>query len=227
MDARAQFCARTEGDRKFHDDYDGMNDMSDVDIGITENGQVAFEHSDDDDDDSLDGLNFSVPANDRTLGSTEQSIATTDTIDTSYTDGAMVSVGSDSHSVNKASKDRSSSMDSKSSNRTTQSPDRKQQSFQSLLPMPEHPTRQRSAPRAIPKPPQSQNQPFMSAHPASQPSSAGSTASTFLNNLLDPAASTFNNSFMSHTPPTHIATSYEASHFGKRARSGVSPCVII
>jgi hypothetical protein len=31
---------------------------------------------------------------------------------------------------------------------------------------------------------------------------------------------------MSHTPPTHISTSYEASHFGKRPRSGVSQCCV-
>jgi hypothetical protein len=55
----------------------------------------------------------------------------------------------------------------------------------------------------------------------SQASSAGSTGSAFLNNILNPA-STFNNAHLSHTPPTQVSTSYEVSHFGKRARSGVS-----
>jgi hypothetical protein len=92
-----------------------------------------------------------------------------------------------------------------------------------LIPLPEHPTRQKSAPRAIPN---AHNfaVPHLSMAPptASQPSSAGSTASAFLNNLMDPAASTFSNNRFSHTPPNQAATSYEASHFGKRARSGVS-----
>ena len=119
-------------------------------------------------------------------------------------------------------------------NKTKQNTDQRHQhqqqfeAFQSLLPLPEHPTRQRSAPRAIPisKPPSSVAQTqFTTGHSASQPSSAGSTASTFLNNLLDPAASTFTGTQISHTPPDQIATSYEVSHFGKRARSGVSTFV--
>lgn len=92
-----------------------------------------------------------------------------------------------------------------------------------LLPLPEHSERERSAPRAIPnaKAASAHNQ-SMAPPPPSLPSSAGSTASTFLNNLMDPAASTFNRTQFSHTPPNQVATSYEASHFGKRARSGVS-----
>ena len=92
-----------------------------------------------------------------------------------------------------------------------------------LLPFPEHHlTSQKSAPRAIPKA-QSLTVPNQGMAPpsASQPSSAGSTASAFLNNLMDPAASTFNSTHFSHTPPSQISTSYEASHFAKRARSGV------
>lgn len=214
MDARSPLFARMEGDRKIHDDYDGMNDLSDVDFGLTinESGRGVFEPSDD--DDTLDGLDFSAlaPGSGRPLDTTDG---------TGRLDSAR-SAALDAHSTLGLSKDRSFSLDSQSSNFTSQSPERKQQSFQPLLPLPEHPTIQRSAPRAIPKPPQSHNQPVVSNHPSSQPSSAGSTASAFLNNLLDPAASTFNNTHMSHTPPNHIATSYEASHFGKRARSGVS-----
>jgi hypothetical protein len=57
----------------------------------------------------------------------------------------------------------------------------------------------------------------------SQASSAGSSGSAFLNNILNPAATTTNTGFtiMAHTPPTYIATSYEASHFGKRPRANV------
>lgn len=92
-----------------------------------------------------------------------------------------------------------------------------------LLPFPEHTTSHKSAPRAIPNAQTSaaQNQ-TMAPPPSSQPSSAGSTASAFLNNLMDPAASTFNSTQYSHTPPNQVSTSYEVSHFGKRARSGVS-----
>jgi len=92
-----------------------------------------------------------------------------------------------------------------------------------LLPLPENTTVSKSAPRAIPIVSNSmvQNQP-VAPPPVSQPSSAGSTASAFLNNLMDPAASTFNSTMFSHTPPSTISTSYEVSHFAKRARSGVS-----
>jgi hypothetical protein len=85
--------------------------------------------------------------------------------------------------------------------------------YHSLVPLPEQVQRQRSAPRAIP----SSTKVISTHHPpiGSQPSSAGSTGSAFLNNI-------FNNGHLSHTPPTHVSTSYESSHFGKRARSGVS-----
>ena len=216
MDTRAPLFARAEGDRKIQDDYDGMNDMSDVDFGLTlnESARGVFEPSDD--DDTLDGLDFTAlaPASARPLETT----GTDGTARVDSTKSAML----DGPSTSGLSKDRSFSLDSQFSNMTSQSPERKQQSFQPLLPLPEHPTIQRSAPRAIPKAPPSHNQPVLPTHPSSQPSSAGSTASAFLNNLLDPAATTFNNTHMSHTPPNHIATSYEASHFGKRARSGVS-----
>lgn len=78
---------------------------------------------------------------------------------------------------------------------------------------------QRSAPRAIPASlKQSIDYPQTSG---SRSSSAGSTGTAFLNNILNPA-STFNSTQLSHTPPTHVSTSYEVSHFGKRPRSGVS-----
>jgi hypothetical protein len=90
----------------------------------------------------------------------------------------------------------------------------------SLVPLPEQVQRQRSASRAIPSPTKVIP---TNHHPSigSQPSSAGSTGSAFLNNILNPG-SAFNNAHLSHTPPTHVSTSYEVSHFGKRARSGVS-----
>eukprot|EP00526_Cylindrotheca_closterium_P006501 CAMPEP_0113620644 /NCGR_PEP_ID=MMETSP0017_2-20120614/10526_1 /TAXON_ID=2856 /ORGANISM="Cylindrotheca closterium" /LENGTH=585 /DNA_ID=CAMNT_0000530325 /DNA_START=41 /DNA_END=1798 /DNA_ORIENTATION=- /assembly_acc=CAM_ASM_000147 len=76
---------------------------------------------------------------------------------------------------------------------------------------------QRSAPRSIPvSTKQSVDHPQTSG---SRPSSAGSTGTAFLNNILNPA-STFNSTHLSHTPPTHVSTSYEVSHFGKRPRSG-------
>jgi hypothetical protein len=54
--------------------------------------------------------------------------------------------------------------------------------------------------------------------PQPQASSYGSSGSTFLSSVLNPIASTFGN-ITRHTPPT-LGSSYEASHFGKRARSG-------
>jgi hypothetical protein len=70
-------------------------------------------------------------------------------------------------------------------------------------------------------------------------SAAGSPENGFMNNMVDPVASATsarlpNNEIgsnqqqqqLSHTPPADVATSYESSHFGKRARAGVSASVV-
>jgi hypothetical protein len=102
---------------------------------------------------------------------------------------------------------------------------------------PHHPSGMpRSRPVSIPQPSssyqQQQHAPMTTSSTSaaaasgtvSQASSAGSSGSAFLNNILNPAATTTNTGFtiMAHTPPTYIATSYEASHFGKRPRANVS-----
>ena len=91
-------------------------------------------------------------------------------------------------------------------------------------PKPRHDHYTRSSPRAIPS-----KKPSVEAPP--QASSAGSTGSNFMNNILNSTGGTFNNTQMSHTPPTQASTSYEASHFGKRQRSGVSlnqkSCIVL
>lgn len=96
------------------------------------------------------------------------------------------------------------------------------------------PQKARSQPMAIPKPSTPQLIPTSNllssgrgSAPPSQPSSVGSSGSTFLNNIMTPSATTFNNTQISHTPPTHLATSYEASHFGKRRRADVSSNMLI
>lgn len=200
-----------EAERKFHDDFDIDDDFR---VTVTESGQTAVHNSDA--SDPLDDMDFSILASGRTMETIDRPAGKSDRL------GLRES----------SSKDASSDLDSQSHIKKNQSIDQRQrqqhqsESFQPLLPLPDHPTRPRSAPRAIPnsKPPtaQTQTQGTTVDPPASRPSSAGSTASAFLNNLLDPAASTFNNTQISHTPPNQIATSYEASHFGKRARSGVS-----
>lgn len=209
MDARAHPFSTMEAERKFHDDFDIDDDFR---VTVTESGQTAVHNSDA--SDPLDDMDFSILASGRTMETIDRPAGKSDRL------GLRES----------SSKDASSDLDSQSHMKTNQSIDQRQrqqhqsESFQPLLPLPDHPTRPRSAPRAIPnsKPPtaQIQTQGTTVGPPASQPSSAGSTASAFLNNLLDPAASTFNNTQISHTPPNQIATSYEASHFGKRARSG-------
>jgi hypothetical protein len=89
-----------------------------------------------------------------------------------------------------------------------------------------------SSARSIPVPAPNKNYPpLMQQHqqPQSQGSSQGSSGSAFLSSVLNPTGSTFAGNYMnsqqqhqllSHTPPTALGTSYEASHFGKRARSG-------
>jgi hypothetical protein len=69
----------------------------------------------------------------------------------------------------------------------------------------------RSPAKAIPKQPSLPVGSSLS-HPDN---SGGSTGSSFLSGLFNPAQ-------LSHTPPTLCSTSYESSHFGKRLRSGVS-----
>lgn len=229
MDTKEHLFARMETERKFSGDFD-----IDVDFHLSESGQASDEHADD--SDNLDDMDFSMLVSGRNLGNTDRSMATgNDTPDTNFADetsGFVDSSTINSRSTGKQSdrsREASSNVDSQSNNKI-QSTDQKrhhhqQQQQQSFQPLPDHATRQRSAPRAIPnsKPSAAQTQQSTSAgFLASQPSSAGSTASAFLNNLLDPAASTFNMTHFSHTPPNQIATSYEASHFGKRARSGVS-----
>jgi len=66
----------------------------------------------------------------------------------------------------------------------------------------------------VPQPPQSS----LLQPTQSQASSQASSGSAFLSSVLNPTASTFGNTQLSHTPP--VASSYEVSHFGKRARSG-------
>jgi hypothetical protein len=87
-----------------------------------------------------------------------------------------------------------------------------------------------SSARSIPVPAPNKNYhpPLMKQEPQSQPSSHGSSGSAFLSSMLNPSGSAFGHnsinshqlSMLSHTPPTALGTSYEASHFGKRARSG-------
>lgn len=77
-----------------------------------------------------------------------------------------------------------------------------------------------TAARAVPVP-QSQPPSFLQneiQHEIQHPSSEGassyeSSGSAFLSSVLNPGA-------LSHTPPTGLGASYEAQHFGKRARSG-------
>jgi hypothetical protein len=78
---------------------------------------------------------------------------------------------------------------------------------------PQHAAKSMAGPRSIPVP----NATFSSQHhqPQSQASSQGSSGSAFFNSMLNPNAHQ-----LSHTPPTGLGASYEASHFGKRARSG-------
>ena len=86
-----------------------------------------------------------------------------------------------------------------------------------VVPQNKNVIRQTSAAKARPIP-VPQGQPS-AVQPQSQASSQGSSGSAFLSSVLNPTASTFNNTQLSHTPPT-LGSSYETSHFGKRARSG-------
>lgn len=232
MDARSKFFARMDASlesERLKMDEPSL-DGADIDFDFTESGRtmVSGKYAGGDDS-TLDDMDFSIIGSSRTLGNTERSMATIGTIGTIDTETSIGTVSSNmmDTAYSNRSTDSKSNPKKKTASQQWEAPENSgshQQSFPALVPLPEHPQRQRSAPRAIPRaqqqvvPPQ---QPALGP-PSSLPSSAGSSGSAFLNSLLDPAASSFNHAHMSHTPPTHISTSYEASHFGKRARSGVS-----
>ena len=107
--------------------------------------------------------------------------------------------------------------------------------FEPLQPLPGKQARRTtrsSAPRPIPNATSNAQQQSDSR----TSSIAGSPESgLFINSNIDPTTSTstaqyaaaasgadFSVQQLSHTPPTNVATSYEADHFGKRARAGVS-----
>jgi len=75
--------------------------------------------------------------------------------------------------------------------------------------LPEHQTQQ-----AIPQ--QRQQQPVVANPHRTRSRSRGDSTASFLNGLYPTQQP------ISHTPPTHMGTSYENNHFGKRMRAGVS-----
>ena len=110
-------------------------------------------------------------------------------------------------------------------------------------------TRRRSSPRKIPNGSSSSTTTAGAAAAASASASAATSSSAaaespengFMHNMVDPVATATTSarlpagsssnpqqqqqqqqSQLSHTPPTDVSTSYETSHFGKRARAGVS-----
>lgn len=219
MDAKGKFFSRMDNnmdaDRPLWPGKEEESDSElDIDFLISESCRTVphmvvdeqYGSLDQVDESPLADMAFSVPSSGRTPENfnnqlSEQSVASTVSNES----------GNDHRATNAKNKGAS---DPSNAQQNQQG-----QPFQPLLPLPEH--RQRSAPRAIPSAPQ-QVVPPPTLGPPSQPNSAGSTGSAFLNNLLTPAGFMSNNGQLSHTPPTHIATSYEASHFAKRPRSGVS-----
>ena len=233
MDARAKFFARMEAnleaERSSWPGKDDPSESSDVDLdfSMTESGRTVaqvvvsagkyagvFER----DEESSDGMDFSITSSGRTVEHWNQHL--------SERSAGVISI----MTIEESGEDNDGNADNLSTASSARSPPKEApqqpqqeqpQQFQPLLPLPEHPQKQKSQPRAIPTSTQVVPPSILGAPPSSQPSSVGSSGSAFFNNLLSPAASTFNNTQLSHTPPNHIATSYEASHFGKRARSGV------
>lgn len=223
MDAKAEFFARMEAEHQKQGTRSNDPRASGVDFAVTSSGRTTLRDGATDTD--LDGMDFSVLTSGRSIMNTDRSAMTVGTIDTNFTAESLTSVSpemlEDMADTSAFSRNQqpttNSSLNLKEHSGRVPS-NQQPPPFHQLLPLPEHPTRERSAPLAIPP----SHVPVTQNLAVSQPSSAGSTASGFLNSLIDPAASTFNSTHISHTPPTHMASSYEASHFGKRARSGVS-----
>jgi hypothetical protein len=230
MDGKARFRSRTDTnlDTKMEEPTLEAADF-DIDFGVTESERtMILGKYGGVDDDTFDDMEFSISNSGRStpisnsgrntetgnVTMSERSmntIGTTGSIDSSISASIMDSTRS---VPGKKSREKEQAAASKAQATTQNSTSTDHQPFQPLLPLPEHP-RRRSAPRAIPRAAAQIVPPQQSAL-GSQPNSAGSSGSAFLNNILN------HNMQMSHTPPTHISTSYEVSHFGKRARSGVS-----
>jgi hypothetical protein len=247
MDAKGKFFSRMDAnldtDRALWPGKEEVVSDSelDIDFSFTESGRTVahmvveqYGSLDQVDESPLDDMEFSVTSSDRTVEHvnsqlSERSGASTISNGSDNNDQRAAAAAAATHAKDRGTSNYSSNLSSSISNSNNaslnasnaQQHHQQGHPFQPLLPLPEH--RQRSAPRAIPSAaPQQQVVPPPILGPPSLPNSAGSTGSAFLNNLLSPAASTFSNTHLSHTPPTHMATSYEASHFAKRARSGVS-----
>ena len=235
MDAKTSFFSRINAnlgqEGKDVDKLPSDSTDADIDFEITESGRTTVGNYDGpSEDDDFDGMEFSI-SNATGRVNTDRSMNTIATIGTIDTENSIEPACQEFMDIATSTRSTSSYTEGESEEGGGQAPDKTQTTsspehhFQPLQPLPEHPERRRSAPRAIPKGQVSQSQ--QSTHGAttpSQPNSAGSSGSAFLNNILNTAASTFNNAQISHTPPTQISTSYEASHFGKRARSGVRSC---
>jgi hypothetical protein len=217
MDAKGKFFSRMDAnmdtDRSHWPVKEDESDSElDIDFLITESGRTVahmvveqYGSLDQIDESPLTDMEFSVTSSGRTVANFNNQIS-------ERSGASTISNGSEYDPRATNAKHKETSLPSNVLQ------NQQGQQFQPLLPLPEH--RQRSAPRAIPSAPK-QVVPPPTAGPPSQPNSAGSTGSSFLNNLLAPAGMP-NNAQLSHTPPTQFATSYESSHFAKRPRSGVS-----
>jgi hypothetical protein len=202
----------------------------DIDFGVTESERtMILGKYGGVDDDTFDDMEFSISNSGRSTpisnsgrntetGNVTMSERSMNTIGTigSIDSSISASIMDSTRSVpGNKSREKEPPAASQTQATTQNSSSTDQQPFQPLLPLPEHP--RRSAPRAIPRAAAAaQIVPPQQSALGSQPNSAGSSGSAFLNNILN------HNMQMSHTPPTHISTSYEVSHFGKRRRSGVS-----
>jgi hypothetical protein len=237
MDAKTSFFSRIneslQSEGKGPDGLTTDTPDEDFDFEITESGRTEMgKYAGEADDDTFDGMEFSIST---TTGrvNTDRSMNTIGTIGTIDTENTIEPAGPEFMDITTSTRSgdsKSQQENEKSESQTTTGPQTAAspgESFQLLLPLPEHLERQKSAPRAIPQGQAAQPQQSALGAPPSQANSAGSSGSAFLNHILNSTATTFSNTHISHTPPTHISTSYESSHFGKRARSGVRTWIFL
>jgi hypothetical protein len=249
MDPRATFFARM--DNRLEDEQSENSDF-DVDFSITESGRTITHSlaGKQVDKFNLDDMDFSVTSSGRTIEYmnlnsersanwfSERSAGSGGSSgNIKIGDSTVKDTNTPSMSLDFASNIQSDQSSAPTAPAPDSSPQQTYSSREHALPQfpsqrikteeqqyqQEEQQQQRSAPVTIPKARQVVPSPAQPPSPQPQSNSAGSTGSSFLTTIMNQGAgSTFNHPLLSHTPPTHAATSYEASHFGKRARSGVS-----
>jgi len=233
-DARTKFFDKMHRDRRIHstagaggggggdildaDDIDDFDMNDDIEFSITESGRTVV---DEDHHPPRQTYNNQQPdySHPSTITSTRKE--SIDSIGMSFTESErhmlLKTLGDDYQSADPVISQllpQNVHSSSFTTNATTKSSALSSTSAHRSIPVPKPPLHASHSHHGVPS-----HQQYAAAT-ASQPSSHGSSGSAFLSSVLNTTHTASTGLLLSHTPPTTLGTSYETSHFGKRARSG-------